>query len=479
MIDVLLVNPKETGGFFECMPPLGLAYIAANLEKHGHSVKIVDFEVVDKNLETWLGELKPEFVGISGTTHTRFESFDIAKKIKAYNDDIITIYGGVHASFTDIETLENIPEINYVVRGEGEHTLVDLVSALKARQDITHIGGVSFRKGRDITQNKPSLRICDLDTLPFPAYHMLDMDKYKLDMEFIGKKGISIITSRGCKARCSFCSASRMFNYRFTSHSPVRVLDDIENLLTHYGYEGIKFFDSTLTMQRSHVEGVCKEIMRRNLNFPWECEIRVGTVDRATLEKMSEAGCYYVNFGIESASQKVLDDMRKGFTIAQAQALLDMCAQVGMKTKVFFSFGHINETMDDAEQTFAFIDKNTDKITTLASGAGVRVYPGTYLEEYAIEKGFLPEKFRWSLPYDDKRLASILQTRCVPVLLQSQLGFAELEKIALRIYRQRFSGWKGIKRGITKITDKNKLKKLGQLLKVKARHIFKKRRIET
>jgi radical SAM superfamily enzyme YgiQ (UPF0313 family) len=258
-----------------------------------------------------------------------------------------------------------------------------------------------------------------------------------------------------------------MFNHQITTHSASYVLDEIALLFDTYGFEGIKIFDSTLTMKRDHIDAFCDEIQRRGIVFPWECEIRVGTVDQELLEKMRKTGCYYVNFGIESASQKVLNLMRKGFTIEEAEKLLLLCRDVGLKTKVFFSFGHIGETMGDVEKTFSFIDTHKQLITTVASGAGVRIYPGTYLETYARDNGLLPADFQWSTPYDDKRLESILQTPCVPILIQPQLGFDELEKIALRIYRRRFSGWKGLKRGITKVTDKKKLKKLGRLIKLR------------
>jgi len=476
MIDILFVNPKEKAHFFERMPPLGLAYMAANLEKHGYSVKIVDLEVADNTFRSSLEEYKPRFVGISGTTHTRFESFSLAKAIKEYNQAITTIYGGVHATFTDLETLQNVPHIDYVVRGEGEHVIVQLLDALTRKTKLSKVGSVTWRDHSEIWQNPGSERIGSLDDLPMPAYHLLDMDKYMLNMEFINKRGISTITSRGCAARCSFCSASRMFDHRVTAHSAGRILDEIEMLLDRYKYEGIKFFDSTLTMHRQHVDDLCCEIMRRRLDFPWECEIRVGTVDQGVLEKMMKAGCYYVNFGIESASQNVLNLMRKGFTIEQAQELLDWCAKIGLKTKVFFSFGHIGETMEDVNMTFRFIENNAGKITTVASGAGVRIYPGTYLEEYAMEKGLLPDGFNWSLPYDDKRFESILQTRSVPLLLQPQLGFSELEKIALRIYRMRFSGWSGFKRGLNKLADKDKLKKLWKISRVQFKQVLKRKR---
>lgn len=147
-----------------------------------------------------------------------------------------------------------------------------------------------------------------------------------------------------------------------------------------------------------------------------------------------------------------------------------------MKTKVFFSFGHLGETMQDVEKTFRFIEMYDSLITTVASGAGVRIYPGTYLEEYARKYGYLPAAFDWSLPFEEKQYDRILQTRCVPVLIQPQLGIRELEDIAVRIYRRRFSGWQGFKRGIAKITDREKRKKLLNLSKARVRRLFKEHR---
>lgn len=472
MIDVLLVNPKETGAFFEAMPPLGLAYIAANLEKRAYSVKIVDFEVEEKGLSYWLNKWQPKYVGISGTTHTRFESFRLASETKRFNPEIVVIYGGVHATFTASDTLIHIKDIDYIVRGEGEEILPELIDALNGKKNVDTVKGISYRTGEGIKENPAAPRVEPLDGLPRPAYHLLDMKKYSLNMEFVHKKGISLITSRGCLARCSFCSASRMFNHRVTVHSASRILDEIDFLFDNYGFEGVKIFDSTLTMLRSHIEGLCDEILRRKRSFPWECEIRVGTVDRPLLEKMKEAGCYYVNFGVESASQKVLNLMRKGITVEKAEELLNFCSEVGLKTKVFFSFGHIGENMGDVRKTFHFIDRYRDKITTLASGAGVRIYPGTYLEEYARKNGLLPEDFSWSMQFADKRARRILQSEFVPLLIQPQLGFHELEGIALEIYRRRFSGWKGIRRGLSKIHDREKWGKLFQLLKIKLGRIF-------
>jgi anaerobic magnesium-protoporphyrin IX monomethyl ester cyclase len=472
MTDVLLVNPKEEGAFFERMPPLGLAYIAARLEERGYSVRIIDFEVEEKTLSYWLDTLQPGYLGISGTSHTRFESFRLAKQAKEYSTEIVTIYGGVHATFSGVNALRRVAEIDYVVCGEGEETIIALLDELRADAEPVEVCGICYRKGEDIVQTPPAKRVAPLDNLPRPAYQLLDMERYSVKMDFLDRRAISLLTSRGCAAKCSFCSASQMFGHTVTTHSASRMLDEVEFLFNEYGYEGLKLFDSTFTMKKGHVYEFCKEIANRKLDFPWECEIRIGTVDRVMLETMRDAGCYYVNFGIESASQRVLDLMRKAIRVEQAVEVLDLCKSAGLRTKVFFSFGHIGETMVDVEKTFEFIDEHAGEISTLASGAGVRIYPGTYLEQYALKNGLLPADFEWSLPYDDPRLENIIQTRSIPVLIQPQLGYDELERIALQIYSRKFKGWKGFRYGIKKVTDWSKFKKLSRLLRISMKNLI-------
>jgi hypothetical protein len=267
-----------------------------------------------------------------------------------------------------------------------------------------------------------------------------------------------------------------MFDHLVTTRHPASVIDEIEFLFDKHGYSAIKIFDSTFTADRGHVIQVCDEILKRKLEFPWECEIRIGTVNRELLEKMKSAGCYYVDIGVESGSQKVLNLMRKGITVEESEATINMCFDAGLKIKAFFSFGHIGEYPEDAEKTFQFIDRNRSKIAHVACGAGVRIYPGTYLDSYARANKFLAPDFEWSRPYEDKWLAGIFQTTTVPVLLQPQLGRNELENIALRIYNQRFQGWNGFKKGLKKMTDPAKLKKLPRYITLRVRERLKPRK---
>lgn len=471
---VLLVNPKQSGNPFERIPPLGLAYIAARLEQEQLPTRILDLEIAPDDLEDRLSRYRPSVVGITGTTHTRHQSFALARRVKRFDPGIMTVYGGVHASFTAADSLQHVPELDAVVRGEGENTMAELVRTCRAdRAGLGRVAGLTWRRGDEIVENPARERILDLDSLPDPAWHRLDMARYGLRLDFTRLRGIALLSSRGCSMKCVFCSASAMFGHRVSWHSPARVLDQVELLLDSYGYQGIRFFDSTFTVRQEHVEGVCAEIERRGRSFPWECEIRVGTVDRALLETMRRAGCYYVDFGIESGSQRVLDRMGKGYQLPAGQELLDLCAELGIRTKVFFSLGHIGETPADAEETFRFIERNRGKISMLACGAGVRIYPGTYLERYARDHRLLPAGFAWSDDYHDPKLVDLSQDPGVPVLVQPGLGHEELAAFRLRIIGERLRGWRGLLRVFGWLGRRSSYLKLGHAVRLLGRRLFR------
>lgn len=465
MNDILLINTEEKG-YEERLLPLELISIAGFLEKHEITVKIIDFNIEKKSLEHWLSLYSPKILGIWGTTINRFESFNLARTAKLFSKEIITIYLGPNATFTANQVLKDIKEIDFVIRGEGEDVLYDLLKTYSTDQNFEKIRGLSFRLDDNPVDNPPASRL-HLDSLPEPAYHLLDIKKYKIMLDFIKKKGIAVSSSRGCLHHCNFCIASRMYNNLLTVRSAKNVVDEIENLLKTYHLQGVRFLDTVLTLDREHVENLCDEFINRNLNIPWECEIRPGTVDESLIEKMKKAGCYLIGVGIESGSQKVLDLMRRGTNVEQAQRLLQLCNKAGLKIKAFFSFGHISETMTDVEKTFEFIEQNRSLMSKIEYSIGIKIFPGTYLETYARKNNLMPSDFTWTKPYDEPRNETIMQPRNIPILIQPQLGYEELETIALRIYSQKISGWEGIKSGITKITKPEKFKKFQQFLKLK------------
>jgi len=427
-MDVLLINPRDV--FYRAhavMPPLGLSYIGCALEGKGLSVEILDLEIRpgDFDLHAYINDLSPKIVGISGTSLTRFESFRIANIAKRVSREIFTVYGGVHATFTAEDTLAHIADIDCIIHGEGEETFLELAGALRRKnKDLEDIKGISFRQDGRVVQTAPRERIADLDGIPY-SRHLLEMEKYDVRLDFLNVPSATVITSRGCPYNCNFCSASAMFGRKCTMRSAKNVVDEIRYCVDEFKAEGIKFFDSTLTFNRKHILSIAEELKARGLRLPWECEIRVDTVDKPLLERMKSAGCYYVDIGIESASEKVLKAMNKKITIERAVEVLKWCRELGIKTKVFFTFGHAQETLRDSMETVRFMDRYYDYVSKFGLSTEIRIYPGTPLERYAREKGFLPKGFSWSEGVKD----TVAARKGIPLLVQPCFGVKEREKV--------------------------------------------------
>lgn len=430
MTDVLLINPKGLQPLFNAMPPLGLGTMGCVLEKEGFSVAILDLEIEADSfdLSQLIRSTAPKIVGISGTTSTRFGSFQIARAAKQVSREIITVYGGCHATFTADDTLRHIPEIDYVVIGEGEWTLLELAHFLLRQEGrLETIRGISYRKGEEIATNEPRERITDLDSLPY-SRHLFKMESYPSLLEFLEVPAAVIMSARGCPFDCYFCSASRMCGKIYTTRSASHVADEIEYCIKNFNAQGIKFFDSTLTLNKKHALAITKELIRRNIRVPWECEIRVDTVDRDLLGEMKKAGCYYVNLGVESSNEDILQTIGKKITLAQVENTLRWCHELGIMTKVFFTFGHLHETIEEARETFEFIDQHKAAITNPAIGPNMKIYPGTRLANYATENALLPRTFSWSKPTAGF-VPEVYFEDNVPILVQPSFGLKEMAEV--------------------------------------------------
>jgi len=224
-----------------------------------------------------------------------------------------------------------------------------------------------------------------------------------------------------------------MFGFNYANRSPKLVVDEIEGLINKYAIQGFKIFDSTFTINKKHVIGFCDELERRALVMPWECEVRVGSVDQPLLERMIRAGCYYIDIGVESGDQYVLNEMGKKITVERAEHLLNMAEELGVWTKVFFTIGHINESYEAGKKTLEFIKKNQKKMKLIGMSSSIRIYPGTKVEKYAWENDLMPKGFSWSTPYENQDNIKIFRpVDDIPMLLQPQMGIKELRRLRIR-----------------------------------------------
>lgn len=428
-MDVLLIYPADGLRFFQSMVPLGMLSIGTVIRDAGYDVKLIDLNHYRGNLKKDLIAWQPRMIGIGGTTPSRTKSIRVAQTIRRILPDSTIVYGGVNATFTAPEVLEKVPQIDYIIMGEGEIAFRTLCNSLlgKSGENPETIAGVAYRRGDEVILNPPQ-RINDLSVLPFPDRDLLSGD-YRLDMDFIPGLAEPIITSRGCPAMCNFCSASRMFPGGFRYRPMEQVKQEIEGLLKQRSFSGLKVFDSTFTANRDHVLRFCE--MVNPFNLKWECEIRADTVDYELLKTMHEAGCYYVNMGLETSDPVRLKKIAKGISTEQALQVMADCRKLGILVKVFFTFGHPGQTYQECRKDIRFIREHRKEIDFYAVTCGLKIYPGTRLEKEAHESGFLPANFSWVTTRPSPLNLLLMETNNTFILFQKQLGAFRLFQIAV------------------------------------------------
>ena len=419
--EIVLAYPSENRLHHNAMIPMGIASIAAVLEESGFSVKIVDFNFYKGNFQDDLKKWQPKIVGIGGTTPTRKGSFRIAKMVKSVFPNIPVVYGGPHATFTVKDTLSYVPEIDFIIKGEAEFVFLDLCKKFiqGGKIDVFSLPGLGFRKDGKIVENRQA-RINNLSQLPMPARHLFEND-YPMKLDFCPVKADFIMTSRGCPANCSFCVAARMFPGGVRLRAIAEVQKEIDFLVETKDIKGLKVFDSTFTANREHVLEFCK--MVKPYHLLWECEIRVDTVDYELLKEMKEAGCCYVDIGLETTSPRLLREVNKRITVKQAENVLEWCKELGIKTKLFFIFGHIGQTFKECLDDVKWIRKHRDKIDYFANSMGLKLFPGTWSEKQAMRAGILPESFSWAEYSPPFKNLIFLEIGDVYIVDQKQLPF--------------------------------------------------------
>lgn len=380
-------------------PPLGLAYLAASIE-HDYDVKILDCVITgrehkegdmlrlglkDDEIARIIKEYNPDLVGISCLYSNQVPiTYSIAAMIKKFNKNIIVIVGGAHASALPEEVLlQSRRKIDYVVIGEGERTFSILLDKLnKSNKKISLDGLAYFYKNKVVCKPKKKY-IEDLDNLPYPARHLLDMEKYfekrtGHGFEQIGKRATSMVTSRGCPFDCKFCSIHNVWGYKYRTRSAKSVVDEIEFLVKKYSVDEISFEDDNLTLNHKRIEDICDEIIRRDIKIKWTTPngVYIHSLDESLLKKMKKSGCYKLCFGIENGDAEILKYMNKKVDLEKAKAIIKTCNAIGIWTHGFFIIGTPPETKASLNNTLKFaISSQLD----FASFLIAMPYPGTGL----------------------------------------------------------------------------------------------------
>ncbi|MFA5400520.1 MAG: radical SAM protein [Dehalococcoidia bacterium] len=363
-------------------PPLGVTYVAAACEQAGCEVRIFDYIVrryTKEKLAAELDEFAPDVVGATSVTMNFKGAAAIIKDVKRHNPAIITMMGGPHISYDWANTLINYPEIDLIVVGEGEDTLLELLPVIRDHVAWDKVKGIAFRKDGRAHFTGARGFIEDLDTLPVPARHLLPVSRY-LALGF----PVSIITSRGCPNRCIFCLGRRMVGHKVRYRTPRLIVDEIEDIIA-YGFTRINIADDLFTSNKVRVQAFCDELKLRGIKIAWSAFARVNTVDVEVLSIMREAGCDTVSFGIESGNAEMLKRVKKGITLEQAVKAVQACKKSGINAFASFVIGLPGESPQTMADT-----------RTFAEGLGIDCgfhllapFPGTTIreeqEKYDIE----------------------------------------------------------------------------------------------
>jgi anaerobic magnesium-protoporphyrin IX monomethyl ester cyclase len=382
------------------VPPLGLAYLAAALEREGVDVQIFDLLVAQYSpqaLKRRLGEYQPHVVAATCSTLNYSIASRILRVCKNFDSNLVTLIGGPHVSFTANQVVEDAPWIDVVVRGEGEHTLVDLVNSLAYGRDLAQVSGIAFRRNGEVVVTSARPLIKELDRLPLPARHLLPLSKYRAL-----KAPCTMITSRGCPFGCIFCSAPKMFGRGVRFRNPQAVVDEIEMLNREFGFEQINIVDDTFTVKERHVESICEGLIDRGLNVKWSAYSRVDTVTPHTLRLMKQAGCTWVCYGLESGAQKILDRIKKGITVAQAREAVKMAKEAGIDVMVSFILGLPGENERTAQQSVRLGEELRKNYGVCYGFHILAPMPGTEVREKADEYGIRILTHDWA-KYDANR----------------------------------------------------------------------------
>lgn len=370
---ILLAYPSKEDAYSKVgfvLPPLGIAYIARVLKNSGHHVKIADFSVSDEKVDFSSFDI----VGISSDTSRYKAGLEMAKEAKKSGSTIVM--GGPHVSYLDAETLQT-GLCDYIVRAEGEDTMLELVNALDNRKDISSVRGISFLNDKTLMRTPDRGFIQDIDSL-VPARELLNMRAYRR-LEMGKRKMTSILTSRGCPFNCSFCCSTEFSGRTWRSGSPLKIADEIEDITTNYGFNGIAFLDDNFTLDPKRVMDICDEILRRNIDIYWWCFSRSDTLlkNEEMVKKMSEAGAKYIFVGFESRHQRTLDSYNKKTSETMAKEVTALLGKYKISVHGSFIIGNIDETKEMVRDTVRYareIDPQAVQFTILTPYPGTRLF---------------------------------------------------------------------------------------------------------
>ncbi len=412
---VLLINPssvlidtsRKLRTFLTPIPPLGIASIAAVVEKAGIEVKALDQFANKMNNQKVLQEIKkyaPDMIGFSCLTPVINNVKGLVKEIRKFSNCLIVL-GNIHPMlFADELLREGSADI--IVKGEGEVTLLDLIVTIRDKRSLHSVQGISFREGDDVFHNPSRPLLEDLDQIPYPAWHLFELSNYKETPQMLinNKLALPILGSRGCPYRCIFCAQDTIYpkpRYRKVES----IVREIEFMHRRFKVDFFGFFDAYFPFSMDFGIRFCQELIRSGLHkkIKWCTETRVDLVSEDLLMMMKNSGVHLIMFGLESGNQDILNRINKRITLEQARRAIRIAKKIKIYTLGLFMLGLPGETAKSCRDTIRFakeLDCDVVKFNLAVPYPGSKLFADFYKERKFVLK---PEKFTSWYDWSEKR----------------------------------------------------------------------------
>ena len=394
-MNILLINPSQEKVYGmkipQIYPPLGLLHIGTVLKELGHNVKLLDIdvdEVVPRTFQETLSRFRPRIVGITSVTPTIKDALRWARQTKAHDASIQVIFGGIHATIAPLD-LAREKDVDFVVAGEGERTIAELVARLEETGGaFSDIKGILYKHGDDVIRTEPRGLIEDLDEIGFPDRSLLKSLESYVPPDALRTPVATIMTSRGCPGDCTFCCTKLIFSRRVRLRSVDNILREIDHLVNSYRVKEIHIADDTFTVHKKRVIDLCRGIRERgyDLQFEFNNGLRADFIDEDILEAFKSIHVRNLGFGVESGSEEVLKIAKKNISLDTVRRAYALARKFGFETWAFFIIGLPGENAGTVKQTIKLareLDPDFAKFLIL------KPFPGSEVFEYLSQRNLI------------------------------------------------------------------------------------------
>jgi magnesium-protoporphyrin IX monomethyl ester (oxidative) cyclase len=400
-------------------------------QKNGETLNVgMPFEQIKQEIHT----RKPDILGVAGPFTCQIEnSVKVSDLAKQVDPDILTVVGGPHVTAVPKGFLEEAKSVDIAVTGEGEYTMPEIARYFEGKKLLNEILGIAYRKDEEVKINSSRPFVKNLDDLPYPAYDLVEMERYlspkKIGYRSFRNRAMSMITSRGCPFNCCFCSVHLHMGKGFRAHSANYVLSHIQYVVEKFNVKNIFFEDDNLTLDLARFEAICDGLIQKKIRIGWETPngVRADCLNMNLLQKMEKSGCQSVFFGVESGDQQILDSVIcKSLDLNRVVEVAKICKDINLKTGAFYIIGFPGETKENMQKTVDFaLRLKRDFDVGMHLFFATPLY-GTRLYEECKSKGYIQESLAWN------SFAAARQPKGMPLISTQDFVPEEVKEIAAK-----------------------------------------------